>query len=301
MEVKQETYDVGVIVGRFQVHELHQAHKDLIQAVCDKHDKVILFLGLSPLRGTTENPLDFESRKQMILKHFPQLNVLYVKDQFSDEVWSKRLDEHISDLTTPSQSVVLYGGRDSFMSHYTGKYATRELVQKVWMSGSELRKQIASRSAKASSDFRAGVVWAAHNRFPTAYTTIDIAIFNEDESAILLGRKANESMYRLIGGFSDPRSDTFEEDARREVLEETGIEVSDPKYIGSFKIDDWRYRGEQDCIKTLLFKVKHIFGRPTAADDIAEVRWFDISELKMSDIMPNHRPLILALKPWSNS
>jgi bifunctional NMN adenylyltransferase/nudix hydrolase len=53
------------------VPELHDAHKDLIETVCDKHDKVIIFLGLSPLMVTRENPLDFESRKQMILEQFP--------------------------------------------------------------------------------------------------------------------------------------------------------------------------------------------------------------------------------------
>ena len=49
-------YDVGVIIGRFQVPELHQAHLDLIQAACNAHDKVIIFLGLSPLMVTQENP-----------------------------------------------------------------------------------------------------------------------------------------------------------------------------------------------------------------------------------------------------
>ena len=72
MQVKTDSYDVGVIVGRFQVPELHPGHIDLIQTVCDAHDKVVIFLGLSPLMVTRENPLDFESRKQMILAKFPQ-------------------------------------------------------------------------------------------------------------------------------------------------------------------------------------------------------------------------------------
>jgi bifunctional NMN adenylyltransferase/nudix hydrolase len=71
MRLQEDSYDVGVIVGRFQVPELHDAHKDLIETVCDKHDKVIIFLGLSPLMVTRENPLDFESRKQMILESSP--------------------------------------------------------------------------------------------------------------------------------------------------------------------------------------------------------------------------------------
>jgi len=64
--------DVGIIIGRFQVHQLTQAHKELIQFVIDRHTKVVIFLGLSPLLVTRNNPLDFESRKQMILKEFPK-------------------------------------------------------------------------------------------------------------------------------------------------------------------------------------------------------------------------------------
>jgi len=33
-----------------------------------------------------------------------------------------------------------------------------------------------------SLEFRSGVVWAAYNRFPTTFPTVDIAIFNEDSS-----------------------------------------------------------------------------------------------------------------------
>src|SRR5271167_2605495 len=101
--------DVGIIVGRFQVHELHAAHKNLIQSVLDRHDKVITFLGLSPLKYTGENPLDFQARKQMILEQFPTVNVLYIKDKPSDEAWSRELDEKISDLLSPKQNPTLYG------------------------------------------------------------------------------------------------------------------------------------------------------------------------------------------------
>lgn len=298
MQPAQEQYDVGVIVGRFQVHELHQAHRDLIQYVCDNHKKVVLFLGLSPLMVSSNNPLDFEARKQMILADFPEVNVLYAKDTSSDEVWSAKLDAMIEDLVTPAQTVLLYGGRDSFISHYTGKHPTRELVQSTFMSGTAQRKAIARSRAKASPEFRAGVIWASQSRFPTVYTTVDIAILNEDRTQVLLGRKADEKLYRFIGGFADPRSQTYEQDARREVMEEAGVEVGDLKYIGSQNIDDWRYRNEQDSIRTMMFTAKYVFGRPTPGDDIEEVRWFDLTNEVPADaqIVPNHRSLMTMLR-----
>lgn len=297
MRLKTESFDVGIVVGRFQVPELHDAHLDLIQTVCDNHDKVIVFLGLSPLMVTRENPLDFEARKQMILEAFPQVSVLYVEDQASDKVWSKKFDSQIDRLVTPSQSVVIYGGRDSFISHYSGKYPVAELVQDTYVSGSEARKRISRRSTKATADFRAGVVWASQSQFPKCYATVDVAVFNDDETKILLARKEHEKEYRFIGGFSDPRSSSYEADARREVQEEAGIAITDPQYVGSFIIDDWRYRREIDKIKTLLFKAHHLSGRPDPDDDIVEVKWFNVADLGTLDVRPEHREMLEALFP----
>ena len=251
--------DVAVIAARFQVHELHSAHEDLIKSVCNEHDKVIIFLGLSPLMVTQNNPLDFESRKQMILKQFPEVNVLYIKDVNNDEAWSERLDEQISDIVSPNQSVVLYGSRDSFIDHYSGKFNTIELQQETFISGTEIRKSI-GRKVKNTPAFRAGVIWAAYNQYPKVYATVDVAILDEDEKRLLLARKPFEKLYRFVGGFADPKSSSYEEDARREVAEEAGIEITDPQYVGSYYIDDWRYRSEVDKIKTLFFKARIMFG-----------------------------------------
>jgi bifunctional NMN adenylyltransferase/nudix hydrolase len=294
MPKKAEYADVAVVVGRFQVHELHQAHQDLIKTVCDKHDKIIIFLGLSPVRGTINNPLDFESRKQMILEKFPHVNVLYIEDVNNDEVWSKKLDDQIGRLIGPTQTVALYGSRDSFIAHYTGKYDTIELESDVIVSGTEIRKKIRNK-VKPSADFRAGAIWSTGFRYPTTFTTVDIAIL-DDEGRVLLAKKPNEELHRFVGGFSDPNDESFEASARREVIEETGLEIGYPEYIGSAKISDWRYVNERDKIKTIFFKVKRIYGAPRAQDDIESLKWFDISKLEDKDIVPEHRPLMSMLK-----
>lgn len=295
MKTVEQEYDVGVIVGRFQVPELHAAHRDLIQHVCDLHGKVLIFLGLSPVLGTRENPLDFEARKQMILDAFPGVNVLYIADRYSDDVWSTDLDRQVERLLTPSQTAVVYGGRDSFISRYSGKLPVLELEQTQWVSGSEYRREVSKRSVKSTSSFRAGVVWGAFNRFPTVFTTVDVAILNEDESSMLLCRKADEPHYRFIGGFSDPQLGSFEADARREVMEEAGISITDPIYVGSYMIDDWRYRNEVDVIRTVFFKAKYQFGRPRPGDDVAEVCWLPAMTHR-SSMMPTHHELLSVLQ-----
>lgn len=297
MEIKADSYDVGIVVGRFQVPELHDAHLDLIQTVCNHHDKVIIFLGLAPTRVTRENPLDFEARKQMVLEAFPQITVLYCDDQATDEAWSKKLDAQIARLVTPAQSAVIYGSRDSFLGHYSGKYPTAELVSDTYVSGTEARKRISSRSTKATPDFRAGVVWASQSMFPKCHPTVDVAVFNDDETKILLARKEGEQGYRLIGGFIDPTDPTAEAAARREVSEEAGIGITDPKYVVSCLVDDWRYRKEADKIMTFLFRAKHLTGRPDPNDDIIEVRWFDVSDSDLhSYIRPEHQTMVMLVQ-----
>ena len=280
MQVKQEKYDTAVIVGRFQVHELHSAHRDLIQSVCDKHEKVIIFLGLAPVVNTKNNPLDFESRKQMIQAEFPNAIIAYIKDVDSDALWSKTLDKQINDLASPTHTVVLYGSRGSFLDLYQGKYPTIELEPESYVSGTDIRTKL-SKSVKANPDFRAGVIWASANRFPTTFTTVDVAIFNDDYTEILLGRKENEEKFRLIGGFADPRDGSFEHSAAREMMEETslgtGSGVSSFTYLGSYNIDDWRYRNEVDCIRTLLYAVQPMGRGARPGDDIHELRWFDLT------------------------
>ena len=63
-------------------------------------------------------------------------------------------------------------------------------------------------------------------------------------------------------------------------MEEAGAEISITGYIGSFRVDDWRYRSERDKIMTTLFKAKYLFGHLEPSDDVEELRWFDLKDLK---------------------
>lgn len=290
--------EVGVIVARLQVPELHQAHKELIQSVVENHSKVVIFLGLSPCKTTFNNPLDFEARKQMVLQAFPSVNVLYIKDHPSDEQWSRNLDGQIEDILGPSQKAVLYGSRDSFLKCYTGRFPTIELEPIRYISGTELRKEVSNR-VKANSDFRAGVIWAVGNQFPACISTVDIVIIDPDRYRFLVAKKPTETQYRFVGGFTNPNSDSNEVDAARETREETGLEVGPMVYLGSAKINDWRYRSEQNKIRTSFFATKYIFGAPTAADDISEVCWWSLDQLEKplvdqlkQNIVPEHHVLV---------
>lgn len=289
--MNQPKTDVGVIVGRFQVPTLHEGHIELLKYVQSLHDKVIVFLGCSAVPGTFNNPLDYESRLKMLMDfdRSGSLLILPIYDTNDDYEWSKTLDKLIKKNTLPSQTVTLYGSRDSFIKCYHGKFKTTELESKIFISGTEVRRRALNNHSK-NEDFRAGVIVGAAQRYPTAFQTVDVAIVKGDE--VLLAQKPSEAQWRFVGGFSDVSSLSLEEDARREVMEETGLEISDPVYIGSLKVNDWRYRSEKDCVKTALFVADYTFGSPKGADDVACVKWVKFKEFDYKfNLVEEHVPL----------
>lgn len=284
--------DIGVIVGRFQVNELHPGHIELIKSVADNHRRVVILLGVAPVLVTRNNPLDFITRKEMLMQAFPHVTILSIPDTRNDAEWSRELDKRIREAC-PVGSVVLYGSRDSFIKYYSGNFETSELPEYQSPSGTEVRKSI-SREVKSSADFRAGVIFAAYNQYPKVYPTVDVAIMKDDH--VLLGRKEGQSQYRFIGGFTDPTDNSYEEAAIREAEEETGVQIGNLTYIGSARVDDWRYRSEADKIITHLFIADYISGDAVAKDDIVELKWFDTAALTIEDLVSEHHPLFQLFK-----
>ena len=136
--------------------------------------------------------------------------------------------------------------------------------------------------------------------YQTFHKKIASAIFDDDNYEYLyLAKKEKEKKLRFVGGFADPHKDkSFEQTARREAQEETGLEVTNPVYIGSTIIDDWRYRAENDKIITSFYIMKRMFGAPKAQDDIAELHKVKVSDIYEEMFVPEHIVLWKMLKDW---
>jgi len=299
MDIAVKKTDIGVMVGRFQVDDLHDGHNNLIDTVMAAHDKVVLFLGIHPAINTPENPLEYKHRELMLKQVYPSLTILPIKDVHNDEEWSKILDTKIREVH-PMGSVTLYGSRDGFIPHYSGAFPTVELQASFKISGSEIRKSLSTKII-ASKDFRQGMIYAAFSRYPISYTTVDAAILDGKGNILLARKKVDpKNKWRFIGGFVDVNQDAnLEEAVKREVMEETNsLGVGEPKYIGSAKIDDWRYKGK-DGIMTSLFVIPYLFGKPEATDDIDDLQWFSIQKLIDNEgfqMVEEHKVLFNLLK-----
>lgn len=65
------------------------------------------------------------------------------------------------------------------------------------------------------------------------------------------------------------------------------------KYIGSTKIDDYRYKDTDHKVITSFYKINHMSGEDGEGpfDDIARTKWFNLSEIKSDDMHPAHKVL----------
>ena len=158
---------VGVIVGRFQAQRLTDGHKELIRRVLSRSDKVIIFVGVYPRTPDFKNPLPYSIRKDMIWEFLllsnsrPNVEVCPFLDVFNLPLWNDNLTKKVESMTSPDDSVVLYGSRDSFIFKYDGKYETCEIEANGDFSATELRQQIVDDFNKTvvSEEVRKGIIF----------------------------------------------------------------------------------------------------------------------------------------------
>lgn len=269
---------IGVIIGRFQVAALHKGHTYLVDYALQRNRHVLILVGVSEANSSMRNPLSFETRKEMILESFPKVSVMGINDCSGDEQWSKDVDSLI-EKEFPLTEITLYGSRDSFQESYYGKFKVITIPEIPNMSGTILRQ--VEPNPKCKKSFRLGIIEAHKFRYPTSYQTVDIGLVKKLEGLILLGRKGTDpkNLWRLPGGFVDPGDKTLEEAASRELKEEvSNVLNGEFFYLGSHRIDDYRYRNGPDKVMTAVFLTYYLGGNEQPGDEFEAVDWFSFKE-----------------------
>jgi len=285
-------YDVGIFVGRLQVPMLTEAHFTILDMISENHPNMVVILGTT-INKTKKNPLGYIEREQMIKQYYPNSLISYVADNQSDEEWSKKLDEVLEGMIYPTRSFCIYGGRDSFINHYHGKFDTFEIEHIADISGSKVREQV-SKSPVDSIEFRKGEIYAINNQFNKTFPTVDIAIINDKK--VLMGQRNPNSLFRFFGGFVDTSDNSLEEACIREAHEEVDIEFdTNIEYVCSKYMPDYRYRRPNECILTTLFKTNYVFGTGKPKEEFYQTEWVELSWDSIYKIYKNHRELFIDL------
>lgn len=122
------------------------------------------------------------------------------------------------------------------------------------------------------------------------------AVVADDEGRILLARRAGEvfhGYWDLPGGFLGEGEHPLD-GLRRELREETGLEVEPDDFLGIW-MD--RYGDEQDAHATLnlYWSARLVGGESEAADDVSELVWFRPDELPPPAQIAFHIAEVLAV------
>lgn len=113
--------------------------------------------------------------------------------------------------------------------------------------------------------------------YPRPAVTADCVVFSNDSDglSVLLIERANEPFkgcWAFPGGFMD-MEENAEDCARRELKEETGMEVRSLKYLGTFSEVNRDPRGRTITIAYYAVVEK---SEVVGADDASQARWFPI-------------------------
>lgn len=116
-----------------------------------------------------------------------------------------------------------------------------------------------------------------------------------DGDRVLLAKRAVEpfkGMWDTPGGFLENKEHP-EDGARRELLEETGLTIEIQDFLGIF-MDT--YGEEGDATLNICYTAKKIAGEENPQDDVAELRWFPISDTPEKMAFKNGNEMLQALR-----
>ena len=121
-----------------------------------------------------------------------------------------------------------------------------------------------------------------NNRSSLRHTTVNTIVMKDGK--VLLGKRGTfngkpipeSGKWGLLGGFFD-RDENLTQAAIREVMEESGWEISDLKL---FRINDNPNRPKEDRQNVdIIFVAKAIKKIKTSDEEVSELQWFSLDEL----------------------
>lgn len=115
------------------------------------------------------------------------------------------------------------------------------------------------------------------------------ALVQDDQGRVLLIRRTDNGKHSIPGGGLEA-GETVTQAVEREVLEETGIEVTVTQLVGVFSDPDHVIAYDDGEVRqefSICFRAEPVGGTPRRSDESSEVEWVPLDQLAQRDIHPS--------------
>lgn len=139
---------IAVIVGRFQVPELHEGHIKLISTAINDCNRTYVLIGYDRQvhqghKKDDRYPYSVSEVQRMMQKTFNgAATISYIEDMPTEERWWASLDAIAGTYASGGNDVHLYGSRDSFISNYKGPHKVVYVDEIEGVSGTKVRAEL---------------------------------------------------------------------------------------------------------------------------------------------------------------
>lgn len=325
---------VAVYIGRFQ--PLHKGHVEVIGHCKKNYDETLVLIGSCNKRRSIKNPFSWkmiiEWLKALKVDNIGLLSD-YIYD---DALWAKQVKSIVDGFYNSDNYEITLVGHDKDASSFylsmfpeyklellpafcDGINATdiRELLF-THPAGVELRDflvrrvgqnvaddLVAFRTTEAFEDLKEEFEYfkreeAKFKDYPykdTLKFNCADAVVHCNEYILLIQRKKapGKGAWALPGGFVNS-DETYLRAAKRELLEETGLDLSKYKYYTASGVFDHPSRG-CGIPRITVGQLFYVLGQETLpeitpSDDAIEAKWFNIEEIKEMCLHDDHMDII---------
>ena len=295
---------LGVLIGRFQVPQMHEGHRFIVRQMMEQCDQVLVLFGSANRTRSVKNPFTYRERREEALKLFPNIWTAPLNDYlYNDSQWMADVAATIEDARVEAcdqfetaVEVVLYGhhkdGNDYLKWFPQFEYVN--INSDIDISGTEVRNSYAH---LLPENVQADMKYFAKERqtfksypYPDSLNICcGDAVVECLGHILLIKRKFTPGAgnWALPGGHKNT-DETFLQCALRELKEETNIRVPEPVLLGSIKSTRLFDSPKRSSGIPKLTLAVHLVVKPNpdgslpranGSDDAAETSWVPIADV----------------------
>lgn len=305
-------FDASVLIGRFQPFHLGHAH--LLAKALELAPQVYVVLGSAFKAPSAKNPFSWEARARMISDCLTpdqrsRVHFLPVRDYYDDVLWSGAVKDALESAHVAGSRIALVGHRKDPSSYYLslfphwnyvaaglcGDHNATRIRNLVFEQGAEadlegflpwavqahLKAWMQSPSFEAMREEYFSIQSSRATYGPGPFITLDALVCAEDHVLLVKrGHAPGKGLFAIPGGFLDAH-ERLQSGAKRELLEETGLDLGAlaHEYRG-FQVFDHPDRSQRGRIITHAFHFVLPERQPVlGSDDAAEAEWVPVKDL----------------------